>query len=91
MASNPAALVNLAVEASKNLEALATGLAQAGADDGTVQAVTKMADVARKLTKALGQAAQAAPAPGQETMQSASEGLAQDARAQEAPQGGMPA
>jgi hypothetical protein len=56
----------LAVDAEKNLEQLATGLAQAGADQGTVQAVTKMAEVTRQIVKALGagqsQTADAAPA-----------------------------
>lgn len=43
-----------AVNAEQNLEQLATGLAQAGADEATVQAVTKMAEVTRQLVKALG-------------------------------------
>lgn len=43
-----------AVEAEANLEKLATGLAQAGADEGTVNVVEKMADATRKLVKALG-------------------------------------
>jgi hypothetical protein len=43
-----------AVDAEKNLEALATGLAQAGHDPGTIDAVTQMADMTRQLVKALG-------------------------------------
>lgn len=43
-----------AVDAESNLEKLATGLAQAGADEETVKAVSKMADVTRQLVKALG-------------------------------------
>lgn len=43
-----------AVDAEKNLEALATGLAQQGMDEATVEAVTKMADMTRELVKALG-------------------------------------
>lgn len=43
-----------AVDAEANLEKLATGLAQAGADQQTVAAVSKMAEVTRKLVKALG-------------------------------------
>lgn len=48
-------LHSVAVDAEKSLEQLATGLAQAGADEGTVKAVTSMADVTRKIVKALGQ------------------------------------
>jgi hypothetical protein len=43
-----------AVEAEANLEKLATELARAGADDQTVAAVEQMADVTRKIVKALG-------------------------------------
>ena len=43
-----------AVQAEANLEKLATGLAQAGADPATVDAVSKMADMSRKLVGALG-------------------------------------
>ncbi len=43
-----------AVEAEKHLEALATGLAQAGASPETVDAVKQMADVTREIVKALG-------------------------------------
>lgn len=52
MAAN--SLHDLALEAEKNLEALATGLGQAGADPNTVKAVSKMADVTRQIVKALG-------------------------------------
>ena len=48
-----------AVKAEENLEALATGLAQAGADEGTVQAVSQMASVTRKLVKVLGKGQEA--------------------------------
>lgn len=44
-----------AVEAEKHLEALATGLAEAGAPEQTTKAVTQMADVVRQLVQALGQ------------------------------------
>lgn len=47
-------LHSIAVNAEQSLEQLATGLAQAGADDNTVQAVTKMAEVTRQVVKALG-------------------------------------
>lgn len=43
-----------AVQAEANLEKLATGLAQAGAGEDTVDAVEQMADMARKIVKALG-------------------------------------
>ena len=43
-----------AVDACSNLEKLATGLAQAGADPGTIDGVSKMADMCGKLVKALG-------------------------------------
>ncbi len=57
-------LHGLAVSAEQNLEKLATGLAQAGADDGTVKAVSQMADVTRKVIKALGKG-QAATGDGE--------------------------
>jgi hypothetical protein len=43
-----------AVQAEQNVEKLATGLAQAGADPGTVKVVSQIADVLRKIIKALG-------------------------------------
>jgi hypothetical protein len=47
-------LHDVAVDANKNLEELATGLAQAGADEKTIQAVSQMSEVTRKIIKALG-------------------------------------
>lgn len=47
-------LQTYAVEAERNLEALATGLAKAGVDDSTVQGISRMADVVRKVVLALG-------------------------------------
>lgn len=75
-----------AVQAEKHLEQLATGLAQAGADDGTISTVTKMAEVTRKVVMALGkgQAAtgdHAPPAAQPHTMASATDALHQDAQA----------
>lgn len=52
--AEPQNLHEHAVAAEKHLEALATGLGQAGAPDEAVQTVTKMADVTRKLVVALG-------------------------------------
>lgn len=51
MASN---LHEIAVNAEQSLEALATGLAHAGVDEKTTDAVTQMADVCRKIAKMLG-------------------------------------
>lgn len=48
------ALLETAVNAEKNLEQLATGLAEAGADPQAVKAVSQMAEVVRKVIKALG-------------------------------------
>lgn len=61
-------LHSLAVDAEQSLEKLATGLGQAGADPQSVKAVSQMADVTRKIVKALGQgqaqtADDAPPAP----------------------------
>lgn len=84
-----------AVNAEENLEKLATGLAQAGADEGTVAAVTKMAEVTRKIVKALGKGQEQTgdeepPAPQEEqapqpqprrTMDSATSELHQEAQA----------
>lgn len=77
-------LHEIAVDAEKNLEALATGLAQAGADEPTIKTVTQMADVARQIVKALGKgqeetgdAEPPAPEPEQpQTMDSAAGHLA---------------
>lgn len=75
-------LHSIAVNAEQSLEQLATGLAQAGADDNTVQAVTKMAEVTRQVVKALGagqeQTADSAPPeqqPQHHTMDSATADL----------------
>lgn len=82
-----------AVQAEKHLEQLATGLAKAGADEPTVQTVTKMADVARKLVSALGAGQEetadnegpaedrAEPQPEQHTMGSATDALHRDMQA----------
>lgn len=50
-----------ALQAEKHLEALATGLGQAGASPETVKAVSQMADVARELVSALGKGQEAQP------------------------------
>lgn len=89
MADTATSLHDHALQAEKHLEQLATGLAQAHADPGTVQTVTKMAEVARKIVSALGAGqaatsdtqppAQPAPAPAQpHTMDSATTALHQD-------------
>ena len=78
-------LLEYAIQAEKNLEQLATGLGQEGADEGTIQVVTQMAEMARKLVRAMGKQdsapkPEAAAPPGGATMQSATEGMAADVR-----------
>ena len=48
------ALLETALQAEKNLEKLATGLAEAGAAKEAVDTVSKMADVTRQIVQALG-------------------------------------
>lgn len=48
-----AALHELAVDAGKNLEQLATGLAQVGANEAAVDACTSMAEATRRIAKGL--------------------------------------
>lgn len=83
-----------AVQAEQHLEALATGLAKAGAPEEAVNTVTKMAEVTRKIIKALGKGQEqtaddepAAPPEEQpsgatpETMDSATASLHEEAQA----------
>lgn len=58
-----AKLHGYALAAEKNLEALATGLAQAHADPGAVKAVSGMADMMRKLLSVMAKQAQSEPPP----------------------------
>lgn len=51
-----------AVQAEASVEALATDLAKAGADDDMVDAVTKLADELRSIAGALVKGQEAAPA-----------------------------
>lgn len=91
MADPATSLHEHALQAEKHLEQLATGLAHAQADPGTVQTVTKMADVARKIVAALGSGqeqtsdteAPAQPAQPEQphTMDSATSALHQDMQA----------
>lgn len=75
-----------ALDAEKNLEKLATGLAHAGVDKSVTSAVTKMADSMRKIVQAMGktqpppEAEPEAPAE-RETMDSAADGMIDDVRA----------
>lgn len=80
----PEKLHGYAVAAEKNLEQLATGLAQAGAPENVTKTVTQLADASRKLVTALAGAAQAAPAPEQqpETMDTATDSMMAEAKAQ---------
>lgn len=78
-------LHDLCLGAEKNLEQLATGLSQAGADPKAVKAVSQMADVCRQLLKGMAQLAQseqpAAPVAAAEqphTMDSATSSMQQD-------------
>lgn len=48
-----AELHELAVDAEKNLEQLATGLASAGANPAAVDALTSMAEAVRRIAKSL--------------------------------------
>ena len=83
----PEKLHGCAVEAEKNLEELATGLAQAGAPEAATKAVTRIADAVRDIVKSLAGAAQAAPAPEQEqpeTMDTAADGMMAEANAKRA-------
>jgi hypothetical protein len=80
--STPEKLHGYAVAAEKNLEQLATGLASAGAPEGTVKTVSQMAEGARSLVKALASAAQSAPAPEQQpTMDTATDDMMAEAKA----------
>lgn len=60
-----AKLHDLALGAEKNLEALATGLAQAHADPQAVKACGQMAEVMRKMVSMMAKQAQHAPPPAQ--------------------------
>lgn len=81
------ALHDVALNAERALEQLATALGQAQAPPPTIQAVTKMADVARSIVSAIGHSTQGtappAPeqAPQQHTFGSASHSLQNDMRA----------
>lgn len=77
-ATGPSAakLHDSAVKAEKELEALATGLAQAGADPGAVKAVTQMADVVRKMVGMMAKQAQAEqPEAAKPTISSATDDM----------------
>lgn len=50
-----------AIQAEKHVEALATGLAKAGASDETVKTITQCADILRQVASALAQGAEHAP------------------------------
>lgn len=54
-------LHEVALGAEKYLEALATGLSEAGASPQTIKAVTQMAEVTRQIVAALGKGASNAP------------------------------
>jgi hypothetical protein len=51
-----------AVDAEAAIEELVTKLGQVGADEGTINVVKQMAEVARKIVKALGEGQEETPA-----------------------------
>jgi hypothetical protein len=60
-----------AVTAEEALEKLSTGLAQIGGDDQTVQALSKMAEITRKIASGLAKGMKEAPPEESHTMDSA--------------------
>lgn len=79
--ADPYKLHDDATKASALLERIATGLAHANAPEGTTKAFTKMADACRQLASAMSRAPAPAPkAAPRETMDTATQGLAQAAR-----------
>jgi hypothetical protein len=82
--ADPYKLHDHATAASKELEAIATGLAHANAPEKTTAAFTKMADACRQLAGAMSRAPapepKEAPAQPRETMDTATNQLAQSAR-----------
>lgn len=82
--ADPMKMHDHAIEASKHLEALATGLGQADAEPKVIDAITSMADTVRGIAKAMAKAPAPAPkAPAaRPTMASATDELAANARKQ---------
>lgn len=79
--ADPYKLHDHAIQASKHLEALATGLGHADAPEKVTATFTKMADACRSLASTMSRAPAPAPKPAQrETMDSGVESLAQSAR-----------
>ena len=82
-------LHNVALQAEKSLEQLATLLGQAGADSATIKAVSQMADACRKIVGAIGKgqgpAQDTRPQP-RNTMEAAQQ-LQQDVQANAAQRG----
>ncbi len=66
-------LYDLCVEAEKKLEQIATGLGQIGAAPEAVEAVSKMADVVRKICAGLAKGMKEEPAEPSHTMASATD------------------
>jgi hypothetical protein len=79
---DPGEMHEHAVEASKHVEALATGFAKGDAEPDVIKAVTDMAEMLRGIAKAMAKAPTPAPtdAPPHETMATATDALAQSAR-----------
>jgi hypothetical protein len=84
-------LHDCAVAAEQNVEKLSTGLAQAGADEQTVQALSKIADILRKIGSGLAKGMKEAPPEPAHTMDSAmQETMADRARARQEADAGIP-
>lgn len=79
-----------AIEAEKHAEQLVTGLAQVGADPGTVKAVTECAALLRKVAVILAKGG-TQPAPQQPTTDQAISNHFAQQRAQAAPPAQPPA
>ena len=85
-----------AVQAEANLEKLATGLAESGADEQSVKVVSQMAEVTRKIVVALGKGQEstgdeepAEPQPRRQTMDSATNELHAETQARAAERRGQ--
>lgn len=75
-----------AMEAEKNLEALATGIAGVGASDDDVKAVTQMAHMCRQIAVSLAKGGTQQPAPPQSTNDAIAAHFAQQRAAAAPPQ-----
>ncbi len=77
------AILDTAVDAEASVEKLATEMGEAGFDPETIKIVQQMAEVARKIVKALGEGAEAAPASNPDEAAQAAEAEAAAADAEQ--------